>query len=163
MRSQNGFTLIETLIAMIILAGALIVLGSSWSGSLGALGRSRQLTTLSFLLQKKMTEYEVKYKEKPAEIPEEAEGDFGDDYKAFKWTMKSKKLEIPDLAAGLTSREGGATEIELMIVKQLTEMIEKAVRELQVTVIWKRDKQEVKHSLTTYLVEYSKDEVKLGQ
>jgi general secretion pathway protein I len=156
MKSRAGFTLIETLIAMIILAGALIVLGNSWSGSLSSLGRSRQITTLSFLLQKKMTEYEIKYKDRMADVPEEEEGDFGTDYKAFTWNMKSKKLDIPDLSAALTAREGGATDIEIMVVKQLTEMIESSVKELRVTVTWKRDTKEVKHSLATYLVEYSK-------
>ncbi|MGE3974504.1 MAG: prepilin-type N-terminal cleavage/methylation domain-containing protein [Bdellovibrionales bacterium] len=156
--SKKGFTLVETLIAMIILAGALIVLMNSWSGSFSSLGRSRQLTTMSFLLQKKMTEFELKYKDRPlSDIPDEEDGDFGDDYKSISWTMKSKKLEIPDMSSALTSRPGGATEVEIMIVKQLTEMIEDAVKEMKVSVIFKNEQKTLEHSLATYMVEYKKE------
>ncbi len=152
---KKGFTLIETLIAMILLAGALIVLGSSWSGSLTAIRKSRSLTTLSLLLQKKITEYEIKYSEKKgSNIPEEEEGDFGDDFPNYRWKMQSKAIGVPDLSKALTARDGGATETEIMVVKQLKDMIESAVKELKVSVFWKVETKELEYSITTYLVNY---------
>lgn len=160
-RNRQGFTLIETLIAMVLLAGALIVLGNAWSGSLNAIRKSRSLTTLSLLLQRKMTEYEIKYKDKSGgEIPEGEEGDFGEDFGPYKWKMETRKLEMPDMSAALTARTGGATETEIMIVKQLQEMIEKSVKELKVTVLWSTNEKVQEYSLTTYLIDH--DQASIG-
>jgi prepilin-type N-terminal cleavage/methylation domain-containing protein len=155
MSRAKGFTLIETLIAMVLLAGALIVLGNAWSGSLNAIRKSRSLTTLSLLLQRKMTEYEIKYKDKTTgEVPEEETGDFGSDFAPYTWKMQSRKIEMPDMSAALTARTGGATETEIMIVKQLQEMIEKSVKEMRVTVLWTTGEKVQEYSLTTYLVDH---------
>ncbi len=159
-RSRRGFTLVEVLIAMVLLAGALIVLGNAWSSSLTAIRKSRSLTTLSLLLQRKMTEYEIKFKDKSTgEVPEEETGDFGEDFGQFKWKMQSRKLEMPDMSAALTARDGGATETEIMIVKQLQEMIEKSVKELRVTVLWSQGEKVLEYSLTTYLVDHEQASV----
>ena len=155
MRNQKGFTLIETLIAMVVLAGALIVLGNAWSSSLNAIRKSRSLTTLSLLLQRKMTEYEIKFKDKgTSEVPEEETGDFGNDFAPYTWKMQSRKIEMPDLSNSLTARAGGATETEIMIVKQLQEVLEKSIKELKVTVFWTQGGKVQEYSLTTYLVDY---------
>ncbi len=165
--ARRGFTLIETVIAMIILTGALIVLTNSWSGSMLAVRKSRQLHSAALLLQKKITEYEILYEGKPlSEVKEEESGDFGDDYPDFSWSMKSKKIKIPDLSAGLTARDGGANEMELMIVKKLTEFIEKSVVEMKVT-ITQNSKGKVRkpldYSATTYLVDYGQNLGGLGK
>jgi len=157
---KKGFTLIETLIAMMILAGALIVLGNSWSGSLNSIRKSRLVSTMSLLLQRKMTEMELKYKDRPtSEIPEEDEGDFGEDYPEYTWKLESREITLPDMSSALTARDGGATEQEIMIVKKIQETIEKAVKEMRITVLYRRpgdseEKPPYKHSLTTYMVEY---------
>jgi len=152
--NRRGFTLIETLIATVLLAGALIVLGNAWSGSLNAIRKARSLTTISLLLQRKITEYELKYKDKTAEIPEEEAGDFGEDFEPYSWKMQSKKLVVPNLSAALTAREGGASETEIMIVKQLTDLIENSVKEIRVSVTWKTDLKDLEYSVTTYLVDH---------
>lgn len=153
---KKGFTLLEVMVAVVILAGAILVLGNSWSGSQNALRKARNATKISLLLQKKMTELELKYKDKPlAEIPEDDNGDFGSDYKEYRWELKSKKLEIPDLTSALTAREGGASEMELTIVRQLTDLLETSVKEMRVSVIWKKNAKDYVYSLTTYMIDYT--------
>ncbi len=156
MNRRRGFTLIETLIAMVLLAGALIVLGNAWSGSLGALRKSRSLTTLSLLLQRKITEYEIKYKDRPADVPETEEGDFGEDFASYRWVMASKQIVMPDLTSLLTARDGGAKDEEIMIVKQLTEIISNAVKELKLSIFWKVQDKELEYSVTTYIIDHDK-------
>ncbi len=70
------------------------------------------------------------------------------------WKMESKKVEMPDMSAALTARDGGATDVEIMIVKQLTEMIENSVKELKVTILWKTGEKDLEYSVTTYLVNH---------
>jgi prepilin-type N-terminal cleavage/methylation domain-containing protein len=158
---RAGFTLIEVLMATVLLAGALMVLGNAMSGSSNAVRKSRSLTTISLLLQRKITEYEIKYKNKSlSELPEKEEGDFGEDFAPYSWTMESKKVTMPDLSSALTARQGGASETEIMIVKQLTDLIEHAVREVKVAVLWKTPVRNLEYSVTTYFVD--NDQANLG-
>lgn len=150
---KKGFTLIEVLVAMMILVGAIVALSQSWSGSLFSFRKSQNINTIVSLLKKKTTELEIKYKDGSfTEIPEEEAGDFGSDYQDFKWASKTRDLEFPDLSQILTSKEGGADEMVLMVVKQMTEFFSKNTKELRVTVIWTSGGRSVEYSVTTYLV-----------
>src|SRR4051812_29654423 len=98
MRSKTGFTLLETLIAMMILSMAVIMLASSWGGNYARMRRTQLKTDMVALLQRKMVEIDMKYKDKPlSSIPEDGEeDDFGSEYPQYKWKMTAKDLEIPD-------------------------------------------------------------------
>ncbi|MEQ1876087.1 MAG: prepilin-type N-terminal cleavage/methylation domain-containing protein [Bdellovibrionia bacterium] len=158
MSNRSGFSLIETVIAMIILAGAIITLTNSWSGSLLAIRKARQANTAALLLQQKMTEMEIKYEGKPfGEVKEEEAGDFGENYPEYTWQMKSKKLQVPDMSAGMSSRQEGVSEIETLIVKKLGEFIEKSVLELKVTISRQVKEKKLEYSATTYLVDYTQN------
>lgn len=157
-KQSAGFSLLEVLVAVIILSGALVMLSSSWSGSLMAFRKSQTLTTIAYLLKRKMTELEVKYRPDSGLIPpEEEEGNFGDTYKDYRWEMKSKQLEFPDLSSVLTSKEGGGGGNEMMIttVKQMTEQISQNIREMTLTVFAKVGKRELQYSVTSYNVNFS--------
>src|ERR1700733_15151492 len=67
----KGFTLLEVLIAIAILAGGIMMLGTSWSGNLMRIRKSTLFNNVSSLLEKKRIEPEAEYKDKPfLEIPE---------------------------------------------------------------------------------------------
>jgi general secretion pathway protein I len=106
-----------------------------------------------------MTEIEILYKDKPIEeIKDEDAGNFGSMFPGYAWSMTAKEFEMPDLSSSLVSRDGGADEMLLTIVKTMTEFIKKSVKEVSVTVSFKPKKgNEIKHTVTTYLVDYSKD------
>ena len=62
----------------------------------------------------------------------------------------------------LTSKEGGADEMTLSIIKQLTDTIAKSVKEMTLTVTFTPPAgKAISNSVTTYFVDYSK-EVKVG-
>jgi len=159
LKSVKGFTLIEVLIATVIMAGAIMVLANSWSGNFMRVRNARINNTLASLLEKKMTEYEVKAKEKPQEeLPESESGDFGAKFPGYRWEMKSQPFEMPDLSGALTSKEGGADEMTLMIVKTTAEYVKQACKEVQVSVFYKPQRgRELQHSATTYLVDFTKE------
>ena len=156
---SGGFTLIEVLVAMVILGGAIMVLANSWSGNFMRVRNARVNNTMAALLERKMTEFEIKYKDKaPGEIEEEAAGDFGAKFPGYRWEMKSQKFEMPDLSGSLISREGGADEMTLMIVRTTQEFIKETVKELSVTVFYKgRVGKEIKNAATVYFIDYSKE------
>lgn len=161
---RNGFTLIEVMVATVIMTGALIVIGSSWSGNHMRIEKARTNADMAALLERKMTELDLAYRGKPlTEIKEQDSGDFGEEYPRFRWEMRSREFEMPDLTSLLGGRkEGGGgpnAEIIAMIVKTVTEYVKTAVKEVTVTVFYKSPRtktKEISHSVATYFVDYTK-------
>lgn len=163
MKKSNGFSLVEVLIALFILTGGIIVLGSSWSGNTARMRKSALYNDAAALLERKMAEVEAKYREKPlSEIPDEEGDSFGSDYPQFRWTLKSRELKLPDLTPLLVGQDEGATDELIGMVKQLSETISKAIKEVRITVYMKRGTKEVQFSATQYFVDYNANVVPGG-
>lgn len=158
-RFQKGFTLLETLLALVIMSTALLLLTSSWSSAYLRIRKTQTQFEVAFLLERKMTELELEYRGKSIdEIEEERNDDFGSEYPQYAWRMTSQKLELPDISSTLTAQDGGADELTMSIVKQLTEGLSKSIKEVTVTVIRKDTKPKpTEYSVTTYFVDYNKD------
>lgn len=161
--NQLGFTLMETLVAVMIMTGGLIVIGSSWSGNLMRIEKARVNANMAALLERKMTELDLLYRGKPlTEIREEDAGEFEGDLKNYRWEMRSKEFEMPDLTAavgGGSQNQGQNNEILLLIARTVTEYVKTAVKEVTVTVFYKSNRaksKEVKQSVSTYFMDYSK-------
>lgn len=158
MRIKKGFTLVEVMIAVMIMSTSLLLLANSWSGAFMRTRKTQQAFEVSALLQRKMAEIEIEYRDKPIEeIPEEKEDNFGDEYPQYSWRLTSKKLEIPDMTSSLFNRDGGVDETTLMLVKQLSETLSKSVKEVTVTVVLTpKTGKTLNYSVTTYFVDYDK-------
>ncbi|WP_253696821.1 prepilin-type N-terminal cleavage/methylation domain-containing protein [Bdellovibrio bacteriovorus] len=157
MRNKRGFTLIETVMALVILSSGLLLLANSWSGSFMRVRKTQLSTEVSALLERKMVEVEMEYQGKPLDsIPEEKEDDFGSEYPQYSWRMTSKEFEVPDFSATLTAQSGGADELTLTIMKTLAEHLGKSIKEVKVTVIYKGAKKPLEFSATQYFVDYDK-------
>lgn len=165
MRNERGFTLIETMIATVIMAGALIVIGSSWSGNHMRIEKARVNANMAALLERKMTELELEYRDKPiTEIKDEDQGDFGEEYKSFRWQMRSKEFEIPDMSGMIASQSGNNSnsnnnEMMTLIVKTVTDYVKTSVKEVTVTVFYKSPRvktKEITQAIATYFVDYTK-------
>ncbi len=168
--SQQGFTLLEVLIALTIMAVAFAAILSIEAGSIESSIKTRNMITVQMLARNLMIETERKIESKVfSEIKKEDAGQFEAPYQEYKWKREVKEIEFPDLsmllakksdaAAGdVASALGGAPGaasnnwmVEQM-TKKVSEYITKAIREVTITVIWKRGTGEQTYSLSTYWV-----------
>jgi len=157
-KSSMGFTLVEALISMVIMAGALILLSNTWGGAFRSIKKGKQQYEVSILLERKLTELDLEYRGKPiTEIPDERQDDFGKNYPNAKWKMISKKFEFPDITAMLKGRDQGADDMSNMIFTKLRDILNKSIKEVKVTVMLKEGKKTKEFSAVTYFVDYDQN------
>ena len=90
-KKASGFTLMEVMIAMTILAIALVAIFQSQSQSISMSTDSRFMTTASLLAQSKMVELET-----TATLDNQTkEGDFGPDYPQYAWHFEVGDTQLP--------------------------------------------------------------------
>lgn len=157
MKNARGFTLLEVLIAIAILVGGMILLGTSWSGNLLRVRKSNLYSNVATLLERKIVEIESEYHDKPLnEIPETREGDFGDEsnLQNYRWKLKSRDLKFPDLSAVIVGKDG-ADENLLSMVRQMTDILSKSIKEIKVSILVKTPRKELEFSATDYIIDYS--------
>lgn len=156
-RSQSGFTLLEVLVSVGILVGAIIVISSTWSGNFLRVRKANLYNNVAVLLERKVVEIRAKYKDKPLlEIPESESGDFGADHPNYRWTFTSQDFKMPDLSSVLISQDQGDANL-ISLIKQTQEFISQSVKEGTVSVFVKAAGKEVEFSVTTYFVDYNQE------
>lgn len=156
-KNKKGFTLLETLLAVVILSSGILLLASSWSGSFARIRKTQLNQDVAALLERKMAEIDLEYRDKPLEsIPEEKEDDFGSEYPQYRWKLTSREFQSPNLSSIMRSEEGGADQMTTMIIQQLTEHLAKTIKEVKVSVIYTGGKKPLEYSVVTYFVDYNK-------
>ena len=161
-RNENkslGFTLLEVIIAISIMATGILLIGMAWSGTYQKMKRTQINTEVVALLERKMAELDAKYKGKPLEsIPESEEDTFGAEYPQYKWKMESRKFEMPSLSDFLGSREGGVDQMTQMTMKIFSEHLSKTIKEVRVTVTHTTNGNKSKdYTITTFYVDFNKE------
>ncbi len=135
----NGFSLIEILVAMAILAISTLAL-SNWMGNaLTSSSRAEDLSIATMLARQKMTQVEIDLIEMQhkKEIPDDRveQGNFEEPYEDYTWELSILRVEIP---APVMGEDGG---IQNMIAKRLTKEMEKSLREVKLVVKWGDDQE----------------------
>lgn len=153
-RSHNGggFSLLEVMVAVAILAIALTTLLTFSGNTMIKSGRAERLTIAAMLARQKMADIEIdleKAKQKK-EFPDERseDGEFDEPFEDYKWKMEIRRVELP----APVSEEEGAGSMQAMIGKQLTKEISKTVRELKLTVSWDDMGEEQSIDVVTHIV-----------
>lgn len=95
---SGGFTLLEVMIALAILAITLVTLYQSQSQSISMATDSRFLTTASLLAQGRMAEVDAV---DPRGVVS-GNGDFGDDYPGYTWRLEVSAVEELPLLKRMT-------------------------------------------------------------
>jgi general secretion pathway protein I len=93
---QNGFTLLEVMIALAIISIALISLLSLATSSINVNARLQKITQATLLAQEKMTDVEAKIRNSNTESPDE-EGEFNEPFVEFRWRTVFEETPFPPL------------------------------------------------------------------
>lgn len=92
-KTYSGFTLLEVMVAMSIIAIALTALLTSQSQSISLAGEAKFNTTAALLARSKMEEIEIKSGD---DLISDT-GDFGDDFPDYSWEMNVEDVTFPDV------------------------------------------------------------------
>lgn len=106
----SGFTLLEVMVAMAIIAIALVAVLGSQSQSLSLASETKFTTTAAFLAQSKMAEIETG---NPHELASD-QGDFGEDFPGYQWEVKVSSVAF----AGEENISDYLKQIDLSIYRE---------------------------------------------
>lgn len=142
------------MIAMAILAGAIFVLATTWSGNVSRVRNMQINATMSTLLQKLMTETRLKYQDAIDQIPEEEEGEF-ENLQNYTWRVSSRDFELPNLSSLMLAQQGEADQFLMDALDQFSDHLAEAVKEVTGTVVYNRNSRTFEISATTYFVNFN--------
>lgn len=176
MKGQSGFTLLEIMVALAILAVGLLTLMGAQGNSLRASGRAENMQTASLLGRQKMNEklLEIEKDMAKGKFPDEKEeqGTFEEPLDRYRWEFKIVKVEIPVVGEGggegaqagangekpttgtgtsssdaVAAPEAAQKNLAQMVTKKISE----SVREVDLKVIWEELEEEQSLTFTTHL------------
>ena len=156
---MKAFTLLETVVALMLLSVSFLVLNAVQSGGLLSFKRSANMIEIAQLLQKKTIEYELLYKNKSFEELKEIEtGDFGEDFPEYSWKVQVQEFPDVDIKSIIeSSPEADKSEMNLLLYSKIGEILKNNIIEMKVSLLWKySDKKTIEHSVTVLLVDYKK-------
>lgn len=158
MKTQKGFSLLEVVIALGIMASVMMLLVSGWRGNYSRVKKVKFQTQAAYLLQKKMSEIEVQYQNRVKEMPtEKKSGSFKEKkFKDYSWEWEAKEFKLPELQK-LLFPEGDMDEVSVSVATNLQKFFEDSIKEVRLTLIYKGGpKQKPKKiSIATIMADYN--------
>jgi prepilin-type N-terminal cleavage/methylation domain-containing protein len=162
---QAGFTLLETMIAMAIMMVAFASILMVQSSSVNTSMKAKQMNVVAMLARNEMIRFESDIEGKPFnEVKKDETGQFKEPYQDYTWVRTVREMKFPSLnmgGGGDGAAKGGDDPAATTGVDQVTELLTKlmtkyfsdAIREITVTIKWKRGKGEQSFSVSTYWVD----------
>jgi prepilin-type N-terminal cleavage/methylation domain-containing protein len=152
---QKGFTLLEVMVAIAILAISLLAIYNLQSTSLLGSARAQKIAVCTQLARLKMDRVliDIEAGIPKGEFPEEKEdaGTFEDDkFPDYGWKLSIKKVQIP----APPTPEGANADVMTQVFSMISDQLSQATREVKLTVVWRGpdDEEEEGITLTTHVV-----------
>jgi len=152
---QAGFTLLEVMVAVAILAVSLMALLSFQSKAVMTSGRAESLSVATMLAQHQMGQLLINLESdsKKTKLPDDKaeSGDFSElGFPTYRWEMTLRRVDIPPPPIPEEASGQLVSKIADSIAKQISE----ATREVRLTIYWKElGDHEASMNVTTHLVE----------
>lgn len=158
---RSGFTLLEVIIAITIMVMAFASILAVEHNSINATTRARELNVVTMLARSKMVELEYKVEGKTFdEIRKEEQGNFTPPHENYHWKTEIKEIKFPNMnLGGGGGKEGSASgddsgnQFAELLMKLVTNYFTKAIREMVVTISYKRGPGDMSYSVSTYWVD----------
>ena len=165
--SQAGFTLIEVMVALLILVIVSSFVTIATQTGISTQARSEKKGIAAMLISNKLHETELELEGKSfTEIKEEDKGDFQAPYTDYRWEREIKEIELPNLATGTGSGGGGEEQdsgdegkdsTTELIYRLLTKHLNDSIREVRVRIFWPSGSSEENFEVTTYWVDFNRE------
>ena len=155
-KTQKGFSLIEVLAAVLLLAGLIALIVQLSYGNVRKLKKARRLDKSALLLERKMLLLEEEFKGKRVfKLPAEDKGEFEDE-ENWSWSYQTQPLELPPSRILLSIAGIPNNDLNLQMAETLTGVLSETVIELKLTVTYKpkKGKKLWQRSLVSYFVNY---------
>jgi prepilin-type N-terminal cleavage/methylation domain-containing protein len=177
---SGGFTLLEVMAAVAILALTLVVLLNIITNNMRATAHAQMVTTATFLARGKMVSMEdVIIEVGFQDLDEEDEGTFEEEgFPAFNWASSVEKIQLPTEAMTKVQKESGQASTSADPMKALTGMVggmmgsfiepvrvglEESVRRVTLRVFWnERGRPEQSVEVVTYMTDPAKLDLALN-
>ncbi|MDO8643947.1 MAG: prepilin-type N-terminal cleavage/methylation domain-containing protein [bacterium] len=147
---SKGFTLLEVMVAISILAVALLAVSNFQGNSLRASGRAEKQSLAVQLARLKMNEkiLEVEQGIEKGEFPDkkEEEGEF-EEYPDFRWKITLDKMEPPPIPNVGEESQGVVEQLFGFVGEKLSQMM----RVIKVQIAWKELLEEESIEVTTHI------------
>ncbi len=153
MKRDSGFTLLEVMISVAILAVSLLALFNLQGTSLLGSARAQKIETATHLARIKMAQTLIDLEAgiKKGEFPEDKEmsGTFEEEkYPDYRWKLAIKKVEIP-----VPPAPEGQADVMTKVLSMVTDELSQKTREVKLTVSWKEfEEEEEGITVTTHIV-----------
>jgi general secretion pathway protein I len=108
---MRGFTLLEVVLALAIMASVILTLLGSVNYHLGIIGNERDSTTLTLLARYRMAELES--------APANGEGTFSPSHPELSWKAELLPVDLPGLQKLLIKVRRGSDGREVVLVRYL--------------------------------------------
>lgn len=158
-RNHDGFTLLETMIAMAIMLVAFTSILMVESASINTSIKAKQMNFVGLLIKRSLIEAEEELAGKTFdEVQKEKTEQFKPPFEDYKMTRKIKEIKFPELNVSGNGESGGSdsegsSSYADQITKLLTNFLSKAAREVSVTITWKKGSGEQSFTVSTYWVD----------
>jgi len=151
---KRGFTLIEVVGSVLILAGLIAIASQVTFGSFKRMKKSERIQIVTYLLKQKMSELEAIYKnDNILNLPSEDEGVFEEEPN-YSWKFQTQSFKMPSALTLLAIQNAPQTDINIKIVNVIKEVLANTVVELKLTVTYMKANKSTDYSLVSYFVNY---------
>lgn len=158
-----GFTLLEVMVSLAILAGGLVVMLQAQTRSIELAQEAHFLTVSSQLARAKLYDCETDLHKKGFSIGDyDEEGDFSEEgFENFYWECHAYPMDIPAPGSDDIASMGGDDERDTSMglgmiapfMENLGNALKDSIRELVVIVRWKNEKVMEELRLTTHVID----------
>jgi len=157
MSKNKGFSLIEVLTAVLLLAGFIALMTQITYGTRNRIKKTAQLEKISLLLESKMLELRGSYQGRDIiNLPEEGEREF-EEYPGHSWFYETQAINLPDSDLVLSLIGLDDNSLNKQMIDTFQSVLSNTIVELKLTVSYQIPKtrnKSIQLSLSSYFVNY---------